>query len=83
MELVEFVIKIASRDELASLVRDYSNQSVEQGVLVDKLREALQDAADNYVTVVCNSQNRDPDEVKSDPVVRKWYEAIAKARGRA
>lgn len=48
-----------------------------------ELLEALQDAADNYVTVVCNEQGRDIDDVKSDPIVSGWYSAITKARGEA
>lgn len=42
-----------------------------------ELREALKEAADNYVTLICNNENVYADEVISDPIVARWY-ALAK-----
>lgn len=42
-----------------------------------KLVEALKEAADNYLAVVCNSQQADIDEVKSDPIVKTWYDLLS------
>lgn len=46
-----------------------------------KLIYALQEAADNYVAVICNEQDLDIREALSDPIVKGWYDLIEEAKG--
>lgn len=45
----------------------------------DDLVSALREAIDNYVTVVCNEQQCEIDDVLNDPVVMRWTAALKKA----
>jgi len=42
----------------------------------DDILDALKDAVDNYVAVVCNKDQVSLEQVKSDPVVKRWYDLI-------
>jgi len=48
---------------------------------IGRIEEAFQDCIDNYITVIANDQQTPIEEIKADPVVKGWYEALTLCKG--